>query len=81
MDKLESIYFKDNEEIVKDVSIFREKNTWINLTDPADEDIAAIQEAFDIPVEHLKAALERRRKISFGNRWRYPPYNYRCSYP
>ncbi|MCF2625296.1 magnesium transporter CorA family protein [Fusobacterium perfoetens] len=62
MDKLESIYFKDNEEIVKDVSIFREKNTWINLTDPADEDIAAIQEAFDIPVEHLKAALDEEEK-------------------
>ena len=62
MDKLESIYFKDDEEIIKDVSIFREKNTWINLTDPADEDIAAIQQAFDIPVEHLKAALDEEEK-------------------
>ena len=44
------------------MSIFREKNTWINLTDPADEDIAAIQEAFDIPVEHLKAALDEEEK-------------------
>ena len=62
MDKLESIYFKDDEEIIKDVSIFREKNTWINLTDPNDEDVAAIQQAFDIPVEHLKAALDEEEK-------------------
>ena len=62
MDKLESIYFKDDEEIIKDVSIFREKNTWINLTDPNDEDVATIQQAFDIPVEHLKAALDEEEK-------------------
>ncbi len=62
MDKLESIYFKDDEEIIKDVSIFREKNTWINLTDPNDEDVAAIQQAFNIPVEHLKAALDEEEK-------------------
>lgn len=62
MDKLESIYFKDDEEIIEDISIFREKNTWINLTDPNDEDVAAIQKALDIPVEHLKAALDEEEK-------------------
>ena len=58
MDKLESIYFKDDEEIIKDVSIFREKNTWINLTDPNDEDVAAIQ-----PVSYTHLTLPTKLEV------------------
>lgn len=65
MDKLECLYFRNTEELIdnsEDLSKFREKNTWINLTDPSEEEILSVQKALDIPIEHLKAALDEEEK-------------------
>ena len=65
MDRLENLYFRDCEEIIhseKELEIFKEKNTWINLTDPSEEEIISVQKALNIPMEHLKAALDEEEK-------------------
>ncbi|HII91753.1 MAG TPA: magnesium transporter CorA family protein [Methanosarcina sp.] len=39
-----------------------EDGTWINLTNPIEQEILSISESLNIPVEHLKAALDEEER-------------------
>ncbi|MFK4784626.1 magnesium transporter CorA family protein [Fusobacterium sp. MFO224] len=61
--KLDYLYFRgedSNKEI--DPTILKEKNTWISVTDPDEEEILALQNMLEIPEEHIKAALDEEEK-------------------
>ncbi len=60
--KLDYIYFKNDEDDVVNYEILKEKNTWINLTAPTEEEIEALEIVLDIPQEHLRAALDEEEK-------------------
>lgn len=45
-----------------DVGKLTEKNTWIHLANPTEEEIKVITNSFDIPQEHIRAALDEEEK-------------------
>ncbi|NME35197.1 MULTISPECIES: magnesium transporter CorA family protein [Fusobacterium] len=60
--KLDYLYYKTDDDDIVNYEILREKNTWINLTAPTDEEIEALEVVLDIPQEHLRAALDEEEK-------------------
>ncbi|MGL4910264.1 MAG: magnesium transporter CorA family protein [Cetobacterium sp.] len=40
----------------------KEKNTWIHLSNPTEEEIKVVTNSFDIPEEHIRAALDEEEK-------------------
>lgn len=61
--KLDYLYFRDEDSHKEiDPTILKEKNTWISLTDPDEEEILALQNILEIPEEHIKAALDEEEK-------------------
>lgn len=61
--KLDYLYFRgeDSNKVI-DPTILKEKNTWISVTDPDEEEILALQNILEIPEEHIKAALDEEEK-------------------
>ncbi|MBC2855217.1 MAG: magnesium transporter CorA family protein [Cetobacterium sp.] len=45
-----------------EIEKLKEKNTWIHLSHPTEEEIKVITTAFDIPEEHIRAALDEEEK-------------------
>ena len=60
--KLDYLYFKNDEDEIVNYEILKEKNTWINLISPTEEEIEALEIVLDIPQEHIRAALDEEEK-------------------
>lgn len=60
--KLDYLYYKTDDDDIVNYEILKEKNTWINLIMPTDEEIEALEIVLDIPQEHLRAALDEEEK-------------------
>nr|WP_307774405.1 magnesium transporter CorA family protein [uncultured Cetobacterium sp.] len=57
---LEKKHFSISETL--EVEKLTEKNTWINLLNPTEEEIKVITNSFNIPEEHIRAALDEEEK-------------------
>ena len=59
-DILEKKLFSISETL--EVEKLTEKNTWIHLSNPTEEEIKVVTNSFDIPEEHIRAALDEEEK-------------------
>ena len=59
-DILEKKLFSISETL--EVEKLTEKNTWIHLSNPTEEEIRVVTNSFDIPEEHIRAALDEEEK-------------------
>lgn len=59
-DILEKKHFSISETL--EVEKLTEKNTWIHLLNPTEEEIKVVTNSFDIPEEHVRAALDEEEK-------------------
>ncbi|MGL5544030.1 MAG: magnesium transporter CorA family protein [Cetobacterium sp.] len=59
-DILEKKLFSVSETL--EVEKLTEKNTWIHLSNPTEEEIKVVTNSFDIPEEHVRAALDEEEK-------------------
>lgn len=59
-DILEKKLFSISETL--EVEKLTEKNTWIHLSNPTEEEIRVVTHSFDIPEEHVRAALDEEEK-------------------
>ena len=59
-DILEKKLFSISETL--EVEKLTEKNTWIHLSNPTEEEIRVVTTSFDIPEEHIRAALDEEEK-------------------
>lgn len=59
-DILEKKLFSISETL--EVEKLTEKNTWIHLSNPTEEEIRLVTHSFDIPEEHVRAALDEEEK-------------------
>ncbi|MGL5088541.1 MAG: magnesium transporter CorA family protein [Cetobacterium sp.] len=59
-DILEKKLFSISETL--EIEKLKEKNTWIHLSNPTEEEIKVITHSFEIPEEHIRAALDEEEK-------------------
>ncbi|WP_297488943.1 magnesium transporter CorA family protein [uncultured Cetobacterium sp.] len=59
-DILEKKHFSISETL--EVEKLTEKNTWIHLLNPTEEEIKVVTNSFEIPEEHIRAALDEEEK-------------------
>ncbi len=60
--KLETLYLKHEEDESVNYAMLKEPHAWINLTEPTENELKALEETLDIPQEHLRAALDEEEK-------------------
>ncbi|MGL4998372.1 MAG: magnesium transporter CorA family protein [Cetobacterium sp.] len=59
-DILEKKLFSISETL--EIEKLKEKNTWIHLSNPTEEEIKVVTNSFEIPEEHIRAALDEEEK-------------------